>query len=41
MDILLSDPKKAKVDLKWEAKINIEKIIQSMYENDFNILSKL
>ena len=41
VDILLSDPKKAKVDLKWEAKTNIEKIIQSMYENDFNILSKL
>ena len=41
VDILLSDPRKAKVDLKWEAKTNIEKIIQSMYENDFNILSKL
>ena len=40
VDILLSDPKKAEKNLKWIAKINIEKIIEEMYENDFNILSK-
>ena len=40
VDILLSDPKKAKENLNWVAKTNIERIIEEMYENDFNMLAK-
>ena len=41
VDVLLSDPSKAKKDLNWSAKISIEEIIETMYENDFNNQNKI
>ena len=40
VETLLSDPSKAKEKLKWSSKVNIDELIEIMFENDFNFLKK-
>ena len=40
VDVLLADSKKAQQKLNWKPKFNIEQIIETMYENDFNLQNK-
>ena len=40
VDVLLADSKKAQQKLKWKPNFNIEQIIETMYENDFNLQNK-
>jgi GDPmannose 4,6-dehydratase len=37
VDLLIGDPTKAKIELGWEAKTNLQKLIEIMLENDLRI----
>lgn len=38
VDILLGDPSNAEKNLGWKRKTNFKKLVQKMYEHDFNLL---